>query len=404
MLCRLINKKRLTVLGLNSGTSCDGLDLAIVSVRRTSSSAKVSFVSGGYHRYPASIRRRVLDAAESEKLPLEELIHVDNLLGHFFGQTAAAFLKRSEKQGIRVDFIASHGQTVRHAPQSTAVDRMELRGTLQLGSLDQIAARTGKIVVGDFRQADIALGNEGAPITVAAVQRMFADPAESRLIVNIGGMSNFFYFPATKVHRTAAAADCGPGNSLSDLLTERLFQERYDRDGRHARAGQVSHRLLAVLTAEPFFTGANVSTGREVFGTRMVDRMIAFGDEFNLSGEDLIATAIELTVLSIARAIHPLAAYDRSLAKMYLTGGGAHNRFLRQRLAAALNGLSVGVISDLGFSPDLVEAASFAVLGEACLRSEPTRSKFSRESARTRRQTQLPILGKIVQPPRMDKA
>jgi anhydro-N-acetylmuramic acid kinase len=392
-LSELLRRKQLVVLGMNSGTSADGLDLAVLRIVRRGRRVATEFVTGTERRYPDAIRKLILDVADASAVTPEQLIHLDQLLGQFYSRAARQLIGRLAKQGIKVDAVASHGQTVRHLPKPAKLAGFAVRGTLQLGSPEQIAIATGLVTVGDFRQADIAVGNEGAPITVAAMARLFGHPRESRLIVNIGGMSNFFYLPAGASYEHIRAADCGPGNSLSDLLSQRLFGEKYDRDGKRAAAGTASERLWHLLMGETFFNGATVSTGRELFGPAMVEKMLAFGERFKLKPVDLTATAAELTVRSIAARVHPFIASDKTLCSLYLTGGGEHNRFFVRRLKELLDGLEVISIRTLGIDPNLVEAASYAVLGEACLRSEALPTRFD-----GRRQKMMPVLGRIVQP------
>jgi anhydro-N-acetylmuramic acid kinase len=395
-LLKLCRRKRLVLVGLNSGTSADGLDLAALAIDRRSGKYRITQLAGAKRPYPPALRRAVLDMADSKVTSLDEVIYLDQALGQFYGRTAAQFIRQISRRGISVDAVASHGQTVRHLPHDEPLAGFRVHGTMQLGSPDQIAAYTGKTVIGDFRQADVALGNEGAPITSAAMERLFASSRESRLIVNIGGMANFFYFAARRARLSTAAADCGPGNSLSDLLAVRLFRLPYDRGGRLARKGKVSQRLLSLLLAEPFFRGNSVSTGREAFGLSLADKILVNARKLRLTRYDTLATAAELTPLSIAQTVRPFIERDCALTKLYLTGGGVHNSFFTQRLNELLNGVTVISIASLGFDPDLVEASAYAVMGEATLRGEVLPTRFGASG----RHLRLPVLGRIIQPPR----
>lgn len=398
-LTQLIRKKKMVVLGLNSGTSADGLDMAVMSINRSRGSYTCEFLAGEEKKYPPRLRELVLATADSSHLKLDQVIYLDRMLGRFFGQTAAHFQKRLKSRNIEIDLVASHGQTVRHLPEKISILGFSVHGSLQLGNLEQISENMNRVVVGDFRQADIALGNEGAPITVAAMGRLMAHPSEPRLVVNIGGMSNFFYFPATKRisadNSAVRAADCGPGNSLCDLLSERLYKQKFDRNGSRALAGTVSDSILKTLMAAPFFGNGKISTGREAFGAKIVGPLIVAGQNLKLSNEDLMATAAEFTVAAIAAKLKSVIKREKRLTKLYLTGGGTHNKFFRQRLAQMYPALEIGSVADLGFDPNLIEAAAYAVMGEACLHSEESRTRFDK----TGRQRNLPILGKIVQPP-----
>ena len=394
-LVRLFRKQRLVVVGLNSGTSADGLDMAALTVDRGATRYRIVPTDGSARKYSAELRRAVLDLSDSAATTLDQVVFLDQALGQFFGRTTERFIRRLAKLGISVDAIASHGQTVRHLPPEKSVAGFRVRGTLQLGSLEQIAAHTGKVVIGDFRQADVALGNEGAPITTAAMERLFAVSDESRLIVNIGGIANFFYFPRRGVSLMPSAADCGPGNSLSDLLAEKLFRLPFDRGGRLAQRGKVSLRLLSLLLSEPFFRETMASTGREAFGPSLAERMLTYAARLRLSKYDIIATAAELTPVAIADSLRPLVERDRAVRKLYLTGGGVHNRFFARRLSELLDGVTVASVASLGFNPDLVEASAYAVMGEAALRGEALPTRFGS----ARRFHWHPVMGRIVQPP-----
>jgi len=165
----LLRKRRLVLLGLNSGTSADGLDMAAVRFTPSKNVPRITYLSGRHKSYPARLRHQALALADSTSVPLEDVIALDNLLGRFYGRAAANYIDQLQRSGIKVDAICSHGQTVRHVPNRRA--GATVGGSMQLGSRAMIAAQTGKMVIGDFRQADIALGNEGAPITTALCLR-----------------------------------------------------------------------------------------------------------------------------------------------------------------------------------------------------------------------------------------
>jgi anhydro-N-acetylmuramic acid kinase len=396
-LARIISRKQLTLLGLNSGTSADGLDLAVVRIHRSARSVRVTYLDGRERKFSRDLRKLVLQVADSNVVSLEVLIELDALLGDFFGRTARSLCQRMERQGVKVDVIASHGQTVRHYPRKVRRLGRWAHGTMQLGSLDRIAATTGCLTVGDFRQADVAAGGEGAPITTGAMQRLFGDERESRLIVNIGGMANYFYFPAKSTGEKTAAADCGPGNSLCDILAARLFSQPFDRSGRIAASGQVHERLLSRLQADEFFTGRRTSTGREQFGAAMADVIVGFGRRHRLDNAILMRTAVELTAQSIAHKLRPLLRRDGSLTSLYLTGGGRRNIFLVRRLGQLLPGLTIRAADELGIGADFIEAAAYAVMGEACLRGEAGPATTASKNRQLR-----PVPGRIAQPPRRD--
>ena len=390
-LLKLLNKKSLIVLGLNSGTSADGIDLAAVKIERSNGKVSARFIKGSARKFSPELRLKIIKLSESRSVVLKDIIDTDNRLGESFGRAARSFLKSLEKEKIEIDLIASHGQTVRHLPASGSKGKS---GTLQIGSLEMISNITGKLTVGDFRQADIALGNEGAPITVAAMKRLFAAKNESRLILNIGGISNFFYFPKHNSGLKVKARDCGPGNSLCDLLSQKLFNRKFDHNGKTAISGRPSKKILTLIMAEPFFKGKYVSTGKEMFGESLTGKMTALAAKFSVSDSDLLSTAAELTVLSIAHVLKPIIKKDKNIEKLYLTGGGRRNKFFVSRLKKLLPGTKIEMADKLGINADYIEAAAYAVMGEAALRSEPMPTLFSGKDQR-----QIAVLGKIVQPP-----
>jgi len=393
-LAKILAKERLKVLGLNSGTSADGLDLALISIDPKVGALKIRFLRGAKKKYPQDLRNAILKLADSPSFDVDELVYLHNLVGEFAGRTARTFINRLPS-GLSVNLIASHGQTVRHLPHKVKRYGRTIGGSLQIGSPEFIATATKLPVVSDFRQADIALGNEGAPITVAAMADLFASPKESRLIVNIGGVSNYFYFPRSQSGLNVRAADCGPGNSLCDILSLKLYRESYDRAGRHARRGRISENIVSVVMSEGFFAGRRISTGRESFGISVAEKIAKLGRVEGLAAEDLLATAAELTVRSIVGSVTGILQRDKSLSKLYLTGGGRYNIFIVDRLKQHLPSCHVLRIDDLGIDGDYVEAAAYAVMGEACLRSRVLATRFFGGGKQLRR----PVLGRITQPP-----
>jgi len=396
---RTLEKKSLVVLGLNSGTSADGLDMAALRFTPYGHATHIRYIAGRTRRFNSNLKQLIHRLADTEAINLDELIRLDNTLGIFSGRAAASFIRLLAAKHVTVDTVASHGQTIRHLPAKRKVGPNRVHGTLQIGSPEQISAHTGKLVVADFRQADVALGGEGAPITVEAMRQLFADERESRLIVNLGGIANYFYFPSDNVRHRTRAEDCGPGNVLCDLISTLLFNERYDRNGRRALSGTVSEQLLARLLDHRFFKRRSLSTGREDFGPEFAKIILALGKRSHLSGEDLLATTAELTVRSIIQRTKTLVARDKNIRSLYLTGGGVRNKFFTRRLKECFTNLKVGTVKELGYDPDLVEAASFAVMGYDCLRSRPVQTRFNGY----REPLVQPVLGRIVQPPQTRK-
>ncbi|MEW5922644.1 MAG: anhydro-N-acetylmuramic acid kinase [Candidatus Zixiibacteriota bacterium] len=392
MLNKLLVRKNLNIIGLNSGTSADGLDLAAVSINLNSKKFRIKFMAGKTISYPEKLHTRIYSAINNRIGSIDDVIRLDRQLGTFYASRTAAFARHLKRNKIETHLIASHGQTVRHLPGKVMVDRSKQSGTLQLGHPESIAAMTGLITVADFRQADIARGGEGAPITSMAMYYLFSDSRENRMLINIGGISNYFLFPGGTSFDKMHAADCGPGNSLIDIIAGRLFGKKYDRNGGLAAKGKISRRLLTILMADNFLKGKfGPSTGRERFGEKFADKILKAASKLGLNKYDILATTTELTAAAIARAVRQkLLSYK--IENIYLFGGGLKNRFLIKRLEANLEGIRFHSIRELGFNPDYLEAVCYAVMGAMTIRS--IRTGIHRVTGATRDS----VAGRIIQP------
>lgn len=393
MLHKLLTRKRLVVIGLNSGTSADGLDLTAVRITPSRPRFSGKPLAGKTVPYPRAIQTRLTDAINNRIDSIDELVRLDRKLGRFFGDQARQFAEFLRAKGIKPHLIASHGQTVRHLPGKVIIGKKKESGTLQLGHPESIAHRTGLVTVADFRQADIASGGEGAPITSMAMWHLFSSDREARMIINIGGIANYFLLPKRKPAGQMLAADCGPGNSLLDIIAGRCFGKKYDRNGRLAAKGSISRRLLSMLLADNYLKGKyGPSTGRERFGEKFVEKTFRVSSGLGLSRHDILATATELTAVSIARSIKP--HLERlNLKTLYLFGGGLKNGYLIKRLSPNLPDVSFFSIDRLGFDPHYLEAVCYALMGVMTIYSIPAGlPNVTGAADRT-------IAGRIVQPP-----
>jgi len=367
LLNRLIKKKNLIVVGLNSGTSADGLDLAAVKINLSAKTPLVKFIKGTTIGYPKKLAALINDAIDYKSRSVDTMIELDRKLGAFYGAQVFKFCQSLAKKKINVDMIASHGQTIRHLPGKIKIGRKAESGTLQLGHPETITNRTGLVTVADFRQADIAAGGEGAPITCWAMQHLFASKNESRLLINIGGIANYFLIPGKLSTNKMIAADCGPGNSLIDIITLKYFGKRIDYGGRLASKGKISFRLLTILLADNFLKGKyGPSTGKERFGEKFANKIISFGSKMRLKKSDILATTTELTAVGIANSIEKIVEKN-SINKIYLLGGGTSNKFLIKRLEENLPGVKFFSVDRLGFNPDYLEAVCYAIMGAATI-------------------------------------
>ncbi len=371
MLNSIIKKDSHVVIGLNSGTSADGLDLAAVKIKYRQSNPVPEFIAGKTVVYPDNLVES-LNEAIGGHLSIDETIILDRKLGNFYGEQTALFNAFLRRKNIKPDLVASHGQTIRHLPGKVKIGRKKESATFQMGHPESIAGRTGLPVIADFRQADIASGGEGAPITSYPMWLFFADKKETRLVINIGGIANYFLFEKGKGPDSISARDCGPGNTLLDIVANRFFGKRYDRDGRFASRGQISKRLLTILLADNYLKGKyGPSTGRERFGEKFVENIIKNGESLGLGGFDVMATATELTAVTISNSIKRIIS-RKKLEKIYLFGGGLYNGFLVDRLKENINGTQIQSVERLNVEPDFLEAACFAVMGGMAVKGIPT--------------------------------
>jgi anhydro-N-acetylmuramic acid kinase len=335
-------------IGLMSGTSLDGVDALVVDF----SSQPMQVLGEAFVPYDAATREQVLalQAVGSDELARSAVLA--NRLAHLYAQAVTAALSACQLQPVNIRAVVCHGQTIRHAPHNGY--------TLQIGNHALLAELCGMDVIGDVRSRDVAAGGQGAPLVPAFHQAVFANAAEPRVILNIGGIANLTRLsPGLPV----IGFDTGPGNMLLDAWIRRHQGLDYDADGAWAASGQVNDALLSRLLAEPYFAaGVPKSTGRDLFdlpwlNARLEAHALSHGA---VRAEDIQATLLALTARSIAAAVQRFAPCCRAV---YVCGGGARNRMLMRSLALALPGVSIETTGALGLDPQQVEAAAFAWLG-----------------------------------------
>lgn len=375
-------KKGLWVAGLMSGTSADGIDVAIVEIH----GRKVDLLAFETFPYSASLRKSILALCNIETARLDDICHYNHLLGEVFAEAVIRLCNRSGIPLDSIDLIGSHGQTIWHNPQGIRYEGEVIRSTLQIGEPCRIAQRTGIATVADFRPRDMAAGGEGAPLVPYADYVLFSDRKVCRAVQNIGGIANATYLPVCKnhghcspscscehdAHPEILAFDTGPGNMVIDGLVRIVTKGRrhYDRGGAMAAKGNVHDGLLKELLRHPFLRRKPPkSTGREQFGQQYCEWLYGRGRKLKLSAEDMIATATAFTASTIA------TAYRRFLPtmpdEMILCGGGSHNATLVRMLQSQLDGVRIRSTDEFGISVDAKEAVSFAILAYATVQGMP---------------------------------
>jgi len=355
-------KKKTRVVGLMSGTSADGVDVAIVDI----AGRDVKLVAFDVLPYKPSLRKAILSLCRPETATLEDICHYNHVLGEVFAE-AVIELCRQRKISLRsIDLIGSHGQTVYHRPQGGRYEGRTIRSTLQIGEPSVIAQRTGITTVADFRPRDMAAGGEGAPLVPYADYVLFRHRTRSRTIQNIGGIANVTFLPAGARTTDVLAFDIGPGNMVIDGVMREisLGRRRYDRDGRMAARGRVDEGLLKQMLRHPFLRRhPPKSTGREQFGQFYGEGFHREALGHGLTPEDVVATATAFTAATIAQAYRKFlpALPDETI----LCGGGVHNATLISMLQQKLPGVRICRSDEFGIDVDAKGAVSFAILALA---------------------------------------
>jgi anhydro-N-acetylmuramic acid kinase len=385
------------VVGMMSGTSADGIDIALVRIsqRGVNPGRSAQIENFATVPYSAALRESILRIGEGQRVSAGEISALNFRVGEEFARAALGALRRWRVRPESVSAIGSHGQTIFHQGFAQG-SRATTPSTLQIGEPAVIAARTGITTVGDFRPADIAVGGQGAPLVPIVDYWLYRDARVGRVALNIGGIANLTVLPAGCGLRDVIAFDTGPGNMVIDALVRRAThgQQKFDRNARIATRGQMIPALLArLLRDEYFLMPPPKTTGRERYGDAYARRLVALPEARRASDADLIRTATLLTALSIVDAMNRWVRPKAKIAEMIVSGGGARNPLLMAQLAAALGGIRVIDSAELGVPSDAKEAFAFALLAWETLHRRPSNVPRATGASRPA------ILGKICYAP-----
>jgi anhydro-N-acetylmuramic acid kinase len=361
LLHQISGKKVRRIIGLMSGTSLDGLDVAVCRIEGSGTKTVLDLEYFTTIPYQEDFREEILQIFAKRQIDFQQLCLLNPFIGLTHGKMIMECLKSWDIAAEHIDLIASHGQTVFHAPKKQHRLPGFPNATLQIGDGDHIAVATGIITVSDFRQKHIAAGGEGAPLAVYGDHFLFSKEGENRILLNMGGIANFTFLPGNLDTKTIFTTDTGPGNTLLDAYTKRFFHKPYDDNGEIAASGKVNLTLLEALKSFRFFKlPFPKTTGPEVFNFDYVETAIQQSKIISLPRQDIIATLTQLSAETIADAIQSVMPED-SLYTIYASGGGAHNPVLMKAISDALHH-PVRKIDALGISGDAKEAVLFAVL------------------------------------------
>ncbi len=343
-----------------SGTSLDGIDVALVEISGEGFSQEVKPVAFRSVPYPRGVAQAVLGISNAEA-QTGRLSQLNFLLGKLFGE---AVVETCRHEGIpleQLELVGSHGQTIYHQAVSSDVCGFQVASTLQIGEPALIAEQTRTAVVADFRPADMAAGGQGAPLVPYVDYLLYRDAELNRVALNIGGIANLTAIPAGADSGVVIAFDTGPGNMVIDALVAQFSRGllRFDRDGRMARRGSVDEDLLAELLAAPYYrAAAPKSAGREQYGVDFVANLLSRG----IQPDSLVATATALTARSIQVGIDRFVRPKMPIDQLIISGGGWRNPEIIRRIAEALPTTEVLSSNAFGIDSDAKEAIAFAVL------------------------------------------
>lgn len=355
-------------IGLMSGTSLDGVDIAIVDFAKH----PPQIIHCATWPYEADLKQRIRDITINSTTSLTNLCQLDVELGLNYADIINRTLESCGIAKHTVIAIGNHGQTIQHGPDD------DPPFTLQIGDPNVIAAKTGITSVADFRRKDVALGGQGAPLAPAFHQFLFASDSVDRVIINIGGIANITFLPAA-VESEVVGFDTGPGNTLLDYWSSKNQGIAYDEQGKWGETGSVIVELLeSMLSDEPYFQQLPPkTTGTEYFNSNWL--MPYLRPEF--ISADVQASLVDLTAETIARGVRLLPA---SSIECYICGGGVHNRHLVKRIQELLHDCPINSTEDLGLDPDFVEAVAFAWLARQTMNQQagnlPTVTRASSET------------------------
>lgn len=354
----------MTVAGIMSGTSADGIDVAVVRIVPGKIRPKLALVAHDGFPYPAAVRRAVLAAMNATQTSTAELARLHWRLGLAYAEAVSATLKRHR---VKLDLIGCHGQTLYHQARTTSYAGRSFACTWQLGEASAIAQAVGVPVVSNFRPADMFAGGQGAPLVPLLDYVLFADSKRGRVLQNIGGIANLTAMPAGSTAKRLIAFDTGPGNMVIDALAQELFGKAFDRNGAIAARGAVIEPVLRQMLQDSYFRVKPPRTaGREQFGREYATKFMAACRQHSSRPEDALATATALTAETIAQSYSRFVApkMKNRPVDYIVSGGGARNATLMAMLAQRLEpmGCELAASEEFGLPAEAKEAAAFALL------------------------------------------
>lgn len=366
-LAAISNKAERLIIGLMSGTSLDGLDVALCRFRGMGLETEIELVAFETIPYNSDFKDEIKSVFSKQQVSLEKVCLINPWVALTHAQMVLLCLKKWKRRSDEIDLIASHGQTIYHAPKLQHGHQKFSNATLQIGDGDHIANVTGIITLSDFRQKHIAAGGEGAPLAAYGDFLIFSKRGEDRIMLNIGGIANFTYLPGTQNADEVFCTDVGPGNTLMDAYMQTHFSTYFDANAAMANKGKINEALLKSLKSHSFFQQSfPKTTGPELFNITYLRNAQRQSQTESISQEDTMATLNRFSADMIVVALRECLK-DRTDFKIYSSGGGMHNPLLMQHLKSLLPEQEFFVTANLGINPDAKEAVLFATLANECI-------------------------------------
>ncbi len=392
-LIALTQKNKKYVVGIMSGTSLDGVDVALVQIDGNGIFTKLELIGYLEYPFPSGLKSKLLRNSVKQTSNVEDISQLNFLLPNIYFDAIKTLCKDLNFDMSDIDLIGSHGQTIQHLPTPIDYYNYNIASTLQIGDPAVLAKLSGITTVGDFRTGDIALGGEGAPLIPYFDFILFHSNNKNRALLNIGGISNFTILNKKKGIDEVLAFDTGPGNMLIDTLTKKLFNKEFDKDGEYARSGKLNQELFEALIEHDEFIERvpPKSTGREYYSENFLSKLLE--ECANVEKEDWLYTVTKFTAYAIYRNYEKFVKEETIIDELVISGGGAKNMFLYELLKKEFGEtVELKVIDDIGISSDAKEAICFAVLANENISGNPT------NIPRTTGASKPTILGKICLP------
>lgn len=355
-------KPKRLIIGLMSGTSLDGLDIAVCSMEGSGQATRLQLLHFETIPYNADFKEEIKTVFSKKQVGLEKLCVLNPWIALQHAAMINNCLQKWNINNADIDLIASHGQTIYHAPKSLHRQDKFGNATLQIGDGDHLALATGIITLSDFRQKNIAAGGEGAPLAVYGDFLLFYKKGEDRILLNMGGIANFTWLPGKVGDDNILCTDVGPGNTMMDAYMQQQFPGKfYDEDAAVAQAGTINEELLATLKADDFFRQPFPrTTGPELFNLEYLQWAKEKSGTRIISVEDTMATLNKFSADMIVAAI--TGRVQDKAVHIFVSGGGIHNPLLMQHLKQQLPACSFRSTKEMGIEPDAKEAILFALL------------------------------------------